>query len=291
MKMLSKQTTNYLFLLPSILLVAVVILYPVGFALFISALNLRMGMPVTKFMGLRQYMEVWSSAEFWHSLERTITWTVSSLILQFTVGMYLALLLREDFAGKNIVRAMLVIPWVIPSFIAVVGWRWMLNDIYGIINYYLMTVGLVSEPVNFFGSPKWAMFTVVMINTWRGYPLIMVMLLAGLTAIPKHLYESAEIDGAGGVKQFLYITLPSLKGIIVVIILLRFLWVFTFFDVIYLSTWGGPVGSTMTLAVKTFLVGFRELNLSRSSVFAISCFLFMMFFSIVFMKLFGAKNR
>jgi multiple sugar transport system permease protein len=282
-----QKSMNYFFLLPSIVLVVVVIIFPLVYAVYLSFFNMKFAFPLYKFVGLKLYKSLIMSSEYWYSIERTFVWTGFSLFFQFIVGMALALLLNQKFVGRSLVRALFVLPWIIPSFIIVAVWKWMLNDIYGIVNYYLIKIGIVSEAVNFFGSTQLAMPTIVAMNVWHGFPLFMILLLAGLMSIPKQLYEAARIDGANRVMQFFHVTLPSLRGVILVSLLLRFIWTFTFFDIPYLSTRGGPADATMTLAVKTYIVGFRELYVSKAAAIALTAVIVMTVISIAVVRMFG----
>ena len=248
---------------------------------------MKFAFPLYKFVGLKLYKSLIMSSEYWYSIERTFVWTGFSLFFQFIVGMALALLLNQKFVGRSLVRALFVLPWIIPSFIIVAVWKWMLNDIYGIVSYYLIKIGIVSEAVNFFGSTQLAMPTIVAMNVWHGFPLFMILLLAGLMSIPKQLYEAARIDGANRLMQFFHVTLPSLRGVILVSLLLRFIWTFTFFDIPYLSTRGGPADATMTLAVKTYIVGFRELYVSKAAAIALTAVIVMTVISMAVVRIFG----
>ena len=209
-----------------------------------------------------------------------------SLALQVLLGLGLALLLNKPFAGRNIFRGALLFPYIIPSIVSIVAIRWMLNDLYGIVNYWLQALGLISQPVPWLGNPDLAMASLIAINAWMFYPFVMLCVLARLQSIPEELYEAARIDGAGAFAQFWYVTLPQLRGTLAVVILVRTLWMFNKFDTVWLTTQGGPFGTTQTLPVLAYIEAFNLYELGRGAAVGILMSVALLIVFVIYQRMF-----
>jgi multiple sugar transport system permease protein len=179
----------------------------------------------------------------------------------------------------------LLFPYLVPSVVGIIVIRWMLNDLYGIVNYWLQAVGLVSAPVPWLGTPTLAMSSLIGINTWMFYPFVMLCVLARLQAVPPELYEAARIDGAGPVAQFRYVTLPQIRGTLTVVILVRTLWMFNKFDTVWLTTQGGPFGSTQTLPVLAYVEAFNLYEVGRGAAVGIMLCAVLLAFFLAYQRL------
>lgn len=254
---------------PSALLVCILILYPFAYNVWMSFQNVHLTRGTSGWAGLDNYVYVLQWDAFWSGLLIDVIWTAASVTGQIVLALAVAHLLNTRFAGRNIVRALVILPWTVSAIVVAFVWRWMLNDLFGIVNQGLVGVGLVGEPVIFFGTPASALATVVMINIWRGMPFMSLSLLGGLQGIPRELYEAARVDGATIWQEFVHITLPGLKRIIAIVVTLRGIWIFNWFDLIWLTTGGGPNHSTETLPVLAYVTGFLSFRTSRASAISV----------------------
>jgi len=250
---------------PTIFLVIALILYPAVFNVWLSLQRRDLFAPTGTFIGAGNFVYLLSLREFWQSLENGLVFSVGSVVLQTVLGVGLALLLNRRFIGRNLARGVLLFPYLVPSVVGVLVLRWMLNDLYGIVNAWLIQLGMVSKPIAWLGTPALAMLSLIGINTWMFYPFVMICILARLQVIPPELYEAARVDGAGAIAQFWNVTLPQIRGTFAIVVLVRSLWMFNKFDTVWLTTQGGPFGTTQTLPVMAYLRAFSLYELGRGA--------------------------
>lgn len=263
---------------PAVLLFAALIFYPMAQSLFlslhrVSTLTLR-----TQWVGLANFQSLLADPAFLTSFLNTLVWTCSAVTLQVTLGVGAALLLNGRLVGRSAARGLLLFPYLLPTAVAVLVWRWLFNDLYGLVNHALMSAGLVDQPVAWLSRSPNAMITVILVGTWKFFPFVVIAVLARLQSIPETLYEAARIDGASRWAQFWDITLPQLAGVLAVVALLRSIWDFKEFDLIYLMTGGGPGISTQTLPILVYREAFQLLNFGRGAAVAVMMFAFMLLF-------------
>lgn len=277
--------------LPSFVLVAALICYPFCYTLFLSFQRKQLFGREGAFVGVDNYVALLTSADFWESLRNGIVFAGGSLFLQVVLGVLLAVMLNRPFPGRGFFRGLLLFPYLVPSVVGIFAIRWMLNDLYGIVNYWLQALGLIQQAPPWFGEPRLAMASLIGINTWMFYPFVMLSVLARLQSIPPDLYEAARIDGAGALAQFWYVTLPQLRGTLAVIVIIRIMWMFNKFDTVWLTTQGGPFGSTQTLPVLAYVEAFNLYEVGRASAIGIlmSTVLFAVF--LVYQRLFLRIKR
>ncbi|MEG0743019.1 MAG: sugar ABC transporter permease [Clostridia bacterium] len=256
----------YLFLLPTLILFAVLLLYPIltvaGYSVFDNVITNKN--PV--FVGLQHFQIILADQGFWLALGNVTWFTVVSVIFHLGLGIVFALLLNTERINKYIkgfFRAALILPWTFTVTIVAILWRLMLNPS-GVINYLLGTTGM-----DWFGTPATAMNAAIFVNIWCGYPFYMVSVLAGLQGISKDLYEAARIDGATGIASFRYITLPQLKPVLSSLLMLDFIWTMQQFSLIYMTTGGGPARVTDVLGTYTYRLAFSSMRFSRASASAL----------------------
>jgi multiple sugar transport system permease protein len=254
---------------PTVLLVFGLIVYPVIFTVWLSLQRRDLFASSGTFIGLDNYVYWLGSSEFWSSFWNGLVFSLGSIVLQTVLGIALALLLNRQFFGRAFARGILIFPYLIPSVVGILLLRWMLNDLYGIVNAWLMQLDVIAAPIPWLGDPDWAMASLIGINTWMFYPFVMLCVLARLQSIPSELYEAAHMDGAGAVAQFWYVTLPQIRGTLALVILVRTLWMFNKFDTVWLTTQGGPFGSTQTLPVLAYLRAFSLYELGRGAAVGI----------------------
>jgi arabinogalactan oligomer/maltooligosaccharide transport system permease protein len=212
------------------------------------------------FVGLQNYIDVLAGREgdFYARLLWTVEWTAGCVILHYTIGMGLAMLLNRPLRGRALYRVLLILPWAVPTFVAAFAWRFMFNKDYGLFNAIITSVG--AHPIGWLESATMAKLSVILVNTWLGVPFMMVALLGGLQAIPQELYEAAEMDGASAWQRFRHITLPGLSSVSTTVILLGVIWTFNLFAVIFLVTGGGPGGATEILSTFALREGFQGIR-------------------------------
>jgi multiple sugar transport system permease protein len=254
---------------PTVLLVFGLIVYPVIFTVWLSLQRRDLFASSGTFIGLDNYVYWLGSSEFWSSFWNGLVFSLGSIVLQTVLGIALALLLNRQFFGRAFARGILIFPYLIPSVVGILLLRWMLNDLYGIVNAWLMQLDVIAAPIPWLGDPDWAMASLIGINTWMFYPFVMLCVLARLQSIPGELYEAAHMDGAGAIAQFWYVTLPQIRGTLALVILVRTLWMFNKFDTVWLTTQGGPFGSTQTLPVLAYLRAFSLYELGRGAAVGI----------------------
>lgn len=259
-------------IVPALALFSFVSLLPMIWAVWSSLHEISAFDPEWTFTGLDNYVWVLSDIRFWESLGRGFIFAVGSVILQVAFGTWLALMINREFKYATFVRALAMLPYLIPT--AVLGFvaLWMGNSQFGIINQLLVQVGLIDSYIAFYGSQSWAMISVIFTNSWKFSIFVTIMVLARLQGIPEGLYEAATVSGATSYQKFRDITLPNLKGVLFIVILLRGIWTFNRFDIIYVLTRGGPLSSTTTGSIYAYNLGFERFTLGRAT--AVSTLLF-----------------
>jgi multiple sugar transport system permease protein len=210
-------------------------------------------------------------------LINTIIWTASSVIIIVLINIFLALLLNQNFAGRNVFRIIiLVLPWATPDIVAAVSWKWMYNSMYGLINNVLLQFKFPISQIDWLGAPNLALFSVILANIWKGYPIGTMIMLAAYQTIHPEIYEAAEIDGCTGLRSLFGITLPIIRSTLFSLLLISVIWTINYFPLIYIMTGGGPAHRTDTLVTIAYRESFTFLNFNKGSgiillVFAVTC--------------------
>jgi multiple sugar transport system permease protein len=231
------------------------------------------------------------SNEFWRSLANTLIWTASTLFLQIVFGVAAALMLHQNMVFRALARSLILFPYFVSTVVAVLVWRWLFNDLYGILNHVMLTAGLISAPLDWLGSMPNAMISIVLVGAWKYFPFVVIAVLARLQTIPDALYEAAKIDGAGPIARFFDVTLPQLRDVLLIVILLRAIWDFKEFDLIYLMTGGGPIIATQTLPLMVYKYAFGLNDMGRASAVAVAMMLVMLVFMAIYLRLAGRNER
>jgi multiple sugar transport system permease protein len=277
----SSSGLPYAMLLPSILLIGVIILYP-----FVTGVvySLREGslLRLEEFVGLRNYTDLLGNSDFQHALRFSAIFAATSVVASYTIGLGLALLLNQEMPGRGLFRVALLLPWIIPSIVSVASWRWMIADESGIVNRMLDVVGI--GPIYFLSSEGWAMFSVIMIKVWRSFPFMMVSCLAALQSIDQSIYEAAKIDGAGRWQSFRDITMPQIKGISVVMWILMTIWSVNDFETPWLLTQGGPSHATENLIVLAYKYTFTRNDVGAGSAVAVVSMVILMALALLLLR-------
>ncbi|MFE7405174.1 carbohydrate ABC transporter permease [Isoptericola sp. NPDC057559] len=272
-----------LLLLPGVALLAGVVLYPLVAALVTAFFEQSLVLPGRTFVGLQNIVDV-LQGDFLRLLRQTLVFTLGTTILPFVIGFALALALNTKIRGAKVLRGLMLIPWLVPGVVVSFLWMWIFNANYGVMNALLQSIGLIDDPQAWLAQPGTAMGAVVLAKTWQSFPWMMVMLLAGLQTVPVELHEAAEMDGAGTVRRFFAITLPHLKGIVGLVVLLEFIWNFQHFDIIYVLTGGGPAGATQTFATAVYETAFQGFDLGRAGALGLLWMILLMALVVVYVR-------
>ena len=286
-RLLPKDLYPFILLSPTILVVVVIIVIPIFSAVDLSFRDVEIIRPNTDLgpLTLVNYQKLLSSPRFWSSLRFSLIYTASVTLFSYLIGMGTALLLNQKFHGRRIARLMIVLPWAVPVVVATNIFWWLFNNTYGLINYGLMSVGLIDRTIDWFLDPIAAMIAVITTTVWKGYPFFTIMLLAALQAIPHDLYDAAKVDGANPVQVFRRITLPALRGVTGIALLINGLWAFREFTIIYVLTGGGPVGATQTVSIMTYLEAFDNFEMGYAAAIGVVTLLISVIGSFFFVRL------
>ena len=274
----------YLLILPAIAGIFLVILFPIVYNAWLSLHLRRLIIPQTPFVGFMNYGRVLSDPEFWAAAWVTSLWALGSIGLNFVVGLGMALLLDLKFPGRSIFRIVFLIPWATPQIVAALNWKWLLNDQFGLINALLLQAGVLSQSIAWLADLRFALPMVILINVWKNYGFEMMAFLAALQSIPPVLYEAGSIDGASAVQRFRYITLPLLRPIILVLIILRSIWSINSFDMVYVLTAGGPANATQLTSLYIFKTAFERGMFSSSATASMLIFVVVLGLALLFMR-------
>ena len=284
-KRFRSQLAGFLFILPAVTIVGILLLYPVVTSLFYSFTSKHLIKASYDFVWFDNYVAVLTDPDFWRSFFTNIKWTACSLLGQLLVGFTAALALERIPRGKGIYRTLLIIPWAFPTIVIAVAWKWILNGVSGFLPHFLVNIGLCDTLPQFFSSGGLVFPTMVFINIWFGAPLIMVNVLSALQTVPKDQYEAAQIDGASPWQSFLHITVPHIRTVVGLLMVLRTIWIFNSFDMIYLITGGGPAGLTQTVPIYAYNVGWGLKMLGRSSAVTVLLLIFLLLVCALYFRL------
>jgi multiple sugar transport system permease protein len=256
----------WLWLSPALMVIGAFLFVPL--MLGVSYSFYRFGAFRSEYVGLAQYRAMLSDDTLRGALVNTLWWTGASLVLQFLLGLGLALLLDVEFPGRRITQALVFLPWAVPTFLSGLVWAWLFNPVVGPLPHWLYGLGLMAAPDNILADPRTALWGPIIANVWFGIPFFAITLLAALKAIPAELHEQAAIDGAGVIDRFRAVTLPFLAPTIAITVMLRTIWISTFADIIYVMTEGGPAGSTHTISTYIYVTAFKSLDKGYASAMA-----------------------
>lgn len=260
---------SWLMIIPPVLFLIALVGYPFVWGIWLSLEN----RPVAKagtFVGLANFIADWHDPVFWQITKNTFVYTISATILKMIGGLGLALVMNQEFRCKNLIRALLLLPFIVPTVLSTISWMWILDPAFSVINWFLIHLGIANPGPSWLGNPYWAMVSLIVVNTWRGLPFYAITLLAGLQTISPELYEAATIDGASGWARFRYVTLPLLKPVIFIVTMFSVIFTFADFQLVYVLTRGGPANATHLFATYAFDVamGGGQLGLGASIALA-----------------------
>jgi multiple sugar transport system permease protein len=271
-----------LLLSPTVLLLGVFIAYPFVMGVWLSLSDTSVGNP-GHFVGIKNFVKAWSDSIFQTAFRNTFFYTFWATLFKLALGMWLALLLNRNFRGKRIIRASMLLPFIIPTVLSTFAWRWMFDPTFSVLNWLLYQSGLIVTKVPFLSDGTYAMWCAIVVNTWRGMPFFAITLLAGLQTINPDLQEAASLDGANGWKRFWNVTWPLLKPVTIVVVVFSVIQTFSDFQLIYVLTGGGPANSTHLIATYAYQVGVATGLLGEGA--AISLFMLPVLFFVVWAQL------
>lgn len=251
---------GYLLVAPAYLFIVGLTIFPIFYAVYISLHQLSLTLPGMPFVGLRNYQAIAASSDFWQSMWVTTYFVFVSLVVQFPLGVAIALLLNENIRGRGVLRAAILIPWAIAPVINGLLWQWILNPRYGALNGLLKQLGIIRDDILWLGEAFRAINVVIFADTWKVFPIYVILFLAVLQTVPTELHEAAHIDGANAWQRFLHITVPFLKPMVLVVLVLRTVQTFRVFEIIYVLTGGGPAGGTQVIGFHVYRETFGNLN-------------------------------
>jgi len=286
---MSDKVLSRLLLLPIVICIAIFIIYPIYKTVSFSLFDQLIYSSDKVFSGFQNYKYVFTDKAFWESLGNSAVWTVSSIILQLILGIILAVFLNENFPGRNIARSIILFSYIVPEVVAAMVWKFMLSESVGIINYTIREF-LHMDPPGWFSS-RFAMVAVIIVNVWKFFPFMVIVFLAQLQSIDKQQYEAARIDGANWFKEFFYITLPALKPVILIALMLRTIFTFKNFNLIQLFTGGGPMNYTTTLPIQIYQTTFQMFYLGRGAAMGVIMFVIVLFVSFGYLRIYNKAEK
>lgn len=277
--MLQKQRERFAYYLifPALILVLLLNLLPLVEGVIVSMQNQYMIRPnPERFVGFKHYEKaLFNDAEFWPATLRTVYWTLGSVVGAYILSLGLALLLNLPLWGRGLFRALFLLPWVVPDVVTALLWKWVYSDEFGVANFLLLKFGVIDSPVLWLSNPAMAMPAVIVVQIWKLYPIMTIVLLAALQNVPKELLEAAEIDGANVFRRFWYVTMNFLRPTSVIITLLAAIWTFQSFDIVYLLTGGGPADATKILPVLIYVKAFWATRIGYAAAVGVLLMLFL----------------
>jgi multiple sugar transport system permease protein len=282
---LSDQAVGVLFMVPFVLTALFFMVYPIVEAIRMAFFSYNPLRPdLSAFVGLSNFSYIFDDQLFWTSFWQATVWTGFSIVFQTLFGVAIALLLHQALPGIAIFRGLLLFPYIVPTVVIALIWRWIFNPEIGVVNYALLTSGVISERIYWLSTPEMAMASTIMLNVWKYTPFVVICVLARLQSVPLELYDSAKVDGAGVIRRFADVTLPQLKEVLIVVVVFRTIWTFNKFEEIYLLTKGGPGTSTFNLAVYAFEQSIANLKLGVGAATGVIMMIMLSVGSVIYLR-------
>jgi multiple sugar transport system permease protein len=278
----SERMLAGLLLTPTVVLLGLFIAYPFVVGVWLSLSSVSVGNP-GEFVGLRNFVKAWNDSIFRTAFYNTFYYTFWATIFKLTLGMWLALLLNRHFRGKRIIRAAMLLPFIVPTVLSTFAWRWMFDPTFSVLNWLLYQGGFITTKLPFLSDGTYGMWCAIVVNTWRGMPFFAISLLAGLQTISPDLQEAASLDGANGWHRFWHVTWPLLKPVTLVVVVFSIIQTFSDFQLIYVLTGGGPANATHLLATYAYQIGVATGLLGEGA--AVSLFMLPVLFIVVWLQL------
>jgi multiple sugar transport system permease protein len=275
---LRRYGPDYLYILPALGVMLAVIAYPIYFTVYLSFFSTPPSLALEDkiFVGLDNYVRILQSQAFWDVTVNTFVWTIWSTLFAFVLGLGAALVLNREFVGRGVLRGILLVPYIISAVAAAYIWRWLYHSDFGVIGAASVALGLTSEPINFLDNVDTALAALIVVNIWKEFPFAMLMLLAGLQTVPDQLLRAARVDGANAFQRFWHVTMPHLKGVSIVTVLLLLVINLNSFTIPWVMTGGGPAGSTDIWITAIYQLAFGRIRFGIASAYSVILFIVMM---------------
>lgn len=283
---LTRQRTRaaWLFVAPMLLVLAAVAAWPLGRTIWFAFTDANLSdLAAAQFVGFSNFAYLLSDPDWWQAVRNTLVFAAVSVTIETVLGLVIALSLNAHFPGRGVLRAAVLIPWAIPTVVSAQMWAWMFNDVFGVLNYMLQSLGLIAEPIAWTASPDTALAAVIMVDVWKTTPFMALLILAGLQMLPGEIYEAARIDGVHPVRVFFKVTLPLLKPALLVAVIFRTLDAMRIFDLIYVMTGNNKVTMSMSVYARQQLVDFQDVGFGSAA--ATMLFVIIALFTIVYLTL------
>ncbi|MBP1995986.1 carbohydrate ABC transporter permease [Paenibacillus eucommiae] len=281
------RNPGLIYVAPAVIVIAFVMLYPLIYTFYMSFNKSDIFSDQLKFVGFSQYVELFQDKLFLNSVKATLIWTVGSVFFQFLIGFVAAVVINQSFIRfKTGLRILIMVPWVLPSIIGVNIWKWSYHPDFGIINYILKSLGIISTNITWVSGADTALLSAIIVNVWKMYPFVMLMVEASLQSVPQQLRDAAKVDGAGPVRAFLNVTMPYIASTCYTVILLLTIWTFNAFTFIYALTEGGPAHKSEILSMYIYKFAFQNFDFGMASTASVVLFAITAAFAVVYIKFF-----
>lgn len=282
---LRKRLEPVIFIFPALFLLLIMFGYPLINSVIIAFKNYIITKPKKiHFNGFDNFVKLFADRDIGMIIKNSFVYVIVCVGAQFILGMTLALALRKKFRGRGIYQAIVFLPWAFSAFVVGLMFRWMFNGEYGVINDFLLKIGVFKEKIAFLGTPGLSLLVVMLAMIWMGVPFFAIMNLAALQSIPKEVYEAADMDGCGNVKRFFSITLPYIKPTVIMTLLLRTIWIFNSFDLIVIITGGGPANTSQTLPSYMYTKAFSSYDFGLACALGVLLMVTLAIYSVFFLK-------
>jgi multiple sugar transport system permease protein len=286
-----RHRTDYLWVAPALLIMVIVIGYPMVYTVELSFFDTPPSSPNWYFTGLGNYRQILSDPSFWAITLNTFYWAVGSTVLAFLIGFGAALVVHREFIGRGLIRGLLLIPYVV-SYVAVAYvWRWLYHSDYGLISGTLYDLYVIESPINFLDSTTNVMPALILANVWKEFPFAMIMLLAGLQTVPQQLLNAARVDGAGAWQRFRHVTVPYLRGVILITTILLFVGNLNSFVLVWIMTGGGPANASQIWITQVYRLAFQSLQYGQASAYSVILFIVMLLLGYFYVNALSGKRR
>jgi multiple sugar transport system permease protein len=288
---LSDRQLAFLFVLPAAVLLVLFAIYPFAVAAYNGFFNINFVTGARTWDGLSNYAAVLGNSDIQAAFGRSVVWTVANLVIQTTLGLAIALLLNAELHGQTIARGLVLFPYMVPAIVAALVFRYMFNDVVGIVDYLLQSWGVTSQPLEFLASPQLVLPTLIVVNCWKYTPFMVIVFLARLQTVPGDLIDAGSIDGAGRFGIFRYIILPWLRPVLLVAMLLRTIWTANDFDIPYLLAFGGPLQASTTVPLKIQALAFSQRDIGLASSLAVCVAILLVVAAYFYLRAYRQSER
>lgn len=284
-----KRLIPYFFIGPALLALVALVVYPLLYGVYISFFKTNLANK-WEFVGLKNYISVFSDGVFVKQLGITLKFTAIVVCAHFVIGIFLAMLLNQSRPGITFFRTILVLPWLMPEVVIALIFKWIMNPLYGLLNYAMQLMGMSEGGMSWLGDTKYAFISVVLVCIWKGYPLVMVNALAALQSVSTDIYEAARVDGANKVQTFFRIVLPSIKPVLATTLILDTVWWFKHYTIVYLMTKGGPGSDTSIVSIEIYKQAFDYFNFGKAAAMSVVVFFVCLIISKLYRRFLDNEN-